>query len=256
MFRNSSKKHSVKQRFNKPWYLLLLPVWVFASFMLAQVIVVLLVMLLEAVGVRFDGVNAAVVNSALSAVIYIITLAVVIGAPWLIFKRKTTKTEVGLQRLPSWLEVFTSPVAFIVYVFCSGIIVALSRAFIPFLNFEQAQVTGFEEISQQYELILAFLTLVVIAPVAEEILFRGYLLGKLRNHAPTWVAILVSSALFGLVHFNASVSIDTFVLGIVLAWMRIKTGSLWPAILIHMIKNGLAFYLLFINPTFLSTLGG
>jgi len=88
------------------------------------------------------------------------------------------------------------------------------------------------------------------------VLFRGYLLSKLRRHVATWIAILITSLLFGLVHFAWNVGIDTFALGIVLCLVTIWTKSLWPAILIHMLKNGIAFYFLFINPTVLTTLGG
>ena len=98
--------------------------------------------------------------------------------------------------------------------------------------------------------------LVIIAPVAEELLFRGYLLGKLRKHAPLWVAILVTSVIFGAIHLAWNVGIDVFALSIVLCVVRVVSGSLWPSIMLHMLKNGLAFYLLFINPTVLSTLGG
>lgn len=238
--------------------ILLLPLWTLAGFLLAQIIIAVGIVILQLMGaVSDEQLQSAFVNTLLSGVIYLVTLAIVVGGPWLILKKKTNAKEIGLHRLPNWLEVLTSPVAFVVYIICSAIIVNVTQTFLlPFLNYEQPQVTGFEGISQQYEYILAFITLVIIAPVAEEILFRGYLLGKLRKFAPTWIAIVVSSLLFGLVHFNPSVSVDTFVLGLVLAWMTVKTKSLWPAILIHMIKNGLAFYLLFINPSFLSTIGG
>lgn len=238
--------------------ILLLPVWTLAGFLLAQVLIALVIVVLQLTGVMSEAqLQSALVNTVLSGIIYVVTLAIVVGGPWLILKKKTSAQEVGLHRLPNWLEVLTSPVAFVVYILCSAVIVNVTQTFLlPFLNYEQPQVTGFEGISQQYEYILAFITLVIIAPVAEEVLFRGYLLGKLRKFAPTWIAIIVSSLLFGIVHFNPSVSIDTFVLGLALAWMTVKMKSLWPAIFIHMIKNGLAFYLLFINPSILSTIGG
>jgi membrane protease YdiL (CAAX protease family) len=71
-----------------------------------------------------------------------------------------------------------------------------------------------------------------------------------------WLAILITSTLFGLIHGAWNVGIDTFALSIVLCVVRLKTGSLWASILIHMTKNAIAFYLLFINPLLLHTLGG
>jgi len=88
----------------------------------------------------------------------------------------------------------------------------------------------------------------VIAPFAEEVLFRGYLYGKIKHYAPVWLAIILSSVLFGVAHGAWNVGVDTFALGIILCLLREITGSLWASIFVHMAKNGLAYYLLFINP--------
>ena len=110
--------------------------------------------------------------------------------------------------------------------------------------------------ASQFEYVLAFISLVIVAPFAEEVLFRGYLFGKLQKYTSVWLSILITSLLFAVVHFQWNVGIDVFVLSIVLCLLRIVSGSLWPAILLHMVKNGVAFYFLFINPSLLSTLGG
>jgi membrane protease YdiL (CAAX protease family) len=107
---------------------------------------------------------------------------------------------------------------------------------------------------------LAFVTLVVIAPLAEEVLFRGYLYGKLKQYIPIWLAVIVVSAIFGIFHLFGTdpiawnLAVDTFALSVVLCVLRETTGNLWASVLLHMLKNGIAFYLLFINPAFLSTL--
>src|SRR5690606_3821612 len=122
--------------------------------------------------------------------------------------------------------------------------------------YAQEQQTGFAQITTQAEYIIAFVSLVVVAPVAEEVLFRGYLLGKLRKYVPLWGAILITSVLFGIVHFQWNVGIDVFALSIVLCILRVVSRGLWAPIMLHMLKNGVAYYFLFINPTLLSTLGG
>ena len=102
----------------------------------------------------------------------------------------------------------------------------------------------------------------IIAPLAEELLFRGYLYGKIRKLAPIWVAVLVSSLAFGVAHLWSgpdtplqwAVMIDTFVLGIMLSLLREYTGAVWASVLVHAIKNGLAFYLLFMNPQLIDQL--
>ena len=79
--------------------------------------------------------------------------------------------------------------------------------------------------------------------------------GKLKKFVPIWVAILVTSALFGSIHGAWNLAIDTFALSIVLCLLRESTGNIWASILLHMAKNGIAFYILFINPTLFTTLG-
>jgi uncharacterized protein len=181
---------------------------------------------------------------------------VVIGVPWLVKRRATSREELGLSRLPTWLDIVITPVGFVVYIFLSGTLLYVAQQILTFVDFEQVQDVGFDQLTQQFEYVLAFLTLVVVAPIAEEILFRGYLLSKLRGHVTTWIAVLITSLLFSLVHFAWNVGIDVFALSIVLCIVTIWTKSLWPAIFIHMLKNGIAFYFLFINPTLLTTLGG
>jgi hypothetical protein len=71
-----------------------------------------------------------------------------------------------------------------------------------------------------------------------------------------WAAIIITSLLFGAVHGQWNVAIDVFVLSLVLCSLREVTGNIWAGVLLHMLKNGLAFYLLFINPSLLHTIGG
>jgi len=224
-----------------------LPVWVLAGFILAQVIIGLVLLLLKELGISFAGVNESTFQTVAATIIYVLSLVIVIGLPWVVKKYKTTQQDIGLAQPATWTDIFLTPIAFIVYILLSYVLTSIASHF-PFYSIDQVQDTGFSQLNQGYEYLLAFLTLVVMAPIAEEILFRGYLLGKLRKHVPIWAAILITSILFGLVHFAWNVGVDVFALSIVLCLLRIGTGRLWPSILLHMLKNGLAFYFLFINP--------
>ncbi len=237
-------------------YSLALPLWVLVSFIAVQLLVAAVVAAASALGAPLDSVNQAVFNASAGAIVYTLSILVVIGVPWLVARRRTTREELGLARLPSWLDIVLTPLGFVVYILLSGMLLFVAQQVLTFVDFNQEQDVGFDQLTQQFEYILAFFTLVVLAPVAEEILFRGYLLSKLRRHAATWVAVLITSILFAVVHFAWNVGIDVFALSIVLCLVTIWTKSLWPAILIHMLKNGIAFYFLFINPTLLNTLGG
>lgn len=231
-------------------------VWVFVSFITAQIIVSVLLWLFSILHVPLTLIDETVIETILAALIYLITLGLVIGLPWLIKKRKTSLSDVGLGRLPSWTDILMAPAGLIVYFILSAVLIMVATALLPWFNSGQVQNTGFGHLNFNYEYILAFLTLVVIAPVAEEVIFRGYLFGKLKKFLPVWIAVLATSLLFGLIHGAWNLAIDTFALSVVMCILRQNTGSLWAPILLHMSKNGIAFYILFINPTLLHTLGG
>lgn len=233
-----------------------LPLWAFLGFMLSNALVLALITALSAAGISFESANEALFNATLGAVIYGLAILIVLGLPWLARRRPTTKVELGLQRLPTWIDIAWVPAGAVAYIALTALVAAFAAAFMPFVDYNQAQDTGFAGISGGLEYVLAFVSLVVVAPVAEEVLFRGYLFGKLQKYAPVWLAVVITSLLFAAVHFQWNVGLDVFALSIVMCLARIISGSLWPSILIHMLKNGTAFYFLFINPSLLSTLGG
>src|SRR5690606_8601947 len=127
-------------------------------------------------------------------------------------------------------------------------LILLTKSLFPSFDAEQVQEVGFDNLSRYYEYALAFITLVVIAPVAEETLVRGYLYGKLRRVTSAAGAIIITSLLFSLMHFQWNVALAVLPLGILLAVLRETTGSIWAGILLHMLKNGLAFYFLYVSP--------
>jgi membrane protease YdiL (CAAX protease family) len=238
------------------------PVWVFVSFFLVQIVLSLVLLGLEKLGVPFANTNQNILNTIFALLVYGLTILVVIGVPKLAKRVGSNREELGLMRLPVWSDLLLAPAGFLVYAFISGLLVSAASHFIPGFDTGQVQDTGFSAINTHLELILAFFTLVVLAPVAEETLFRGYLFGKLKHSVPVWAAALITSVLFGLVHvaFSAQpdwpLALDTFVLSLMLCTLRQVSGSLWASMLLHMIKNGVAFYILFLSPIISHTMGG
>lgn len=94
-------------------------------------------------------------------------------------------------------------------------------------------------------LAFALLSGAVIAPVAEEAFFRGLILPGLIARLGAGGAVIVSSALFAIAHLVPPVIIPTFALGILLAILRLRFGSLWPPILLHASFNALALVAVF-----------
>lgn len=88
----------------------------------------------------------------------------------------------------------------------------------------------------------AILLIAVLAPISEELFFRGFLFAGLRKRFSLWPAIIVSGLLFGLVHAPTGLTTVPLlaVLGGLLAWFYAWTGSLWPSVIMHLINNSLA----------------
>lgn len=225
--------------------------WVFFGFILAHALGLALIALLKWAHVPLEALGQTLFNTLANIIIYGLSLTIVIGVPWWIKKRKTTLVELGLHRAPQWRDLLWLVAGAVTYMILTMIVTSLSRYLIPGANYSQAQNTGFAATANQGELVLTFISLVLVAPLAEEVLFRGYLLGKLRKYAPAWIAVILTAALFAFAHGQFNVGLDTFALGIVLCLLRIYSGSLWASVFLHMLKNGIAFYLLFVNPAFL-----
>lgn len=95
---------------------------------------------------------------------------------------------------------------------------------------------------------LSFIVVAIIAPLTEEAIFRGLILNGLRKRYDTRGAMLISAALFAVYHLNPYQFIGAFVIGLVLAWLRLRSGSLWPCIVLHAVNNALAVIVAIIDP--------
>lgn len=119
---------------------------------------------------------------------------------------------------------------------------------------QQEQNIGFSRASAGASLVPIFISLVLLPPLIEEILCRGLLYTGLRRKLRPLGATLITSLLFATAHLQWDqaapllwvAAIDTFVLSVVLCRLRERTGRLWAPILVHGIKNAVAFAALFI----------
>jgi len=94
-------------------------------------------------------------------------------------------------------------------------------------------------------LVAAAFLVTVVAPVAEELFFRGYVFGALRNWKGTWVGAGLTGLLFGGIHIGSTPDVLYIpllaVFGFVLCLLYAKTGSLYPCIVLHAVNNGITF---------------
>ena len=94
--------------------------------------------------------------------------------------------------------------------------------------------------------IYTLLLVCLVGPVLEELLFRGIILEGFLNRYSPGKAIFWSAFLFGLFHMNPWQFIPGFLIGILLAWIYMKTRSLIPVILIHIINNSLSYFVMYL----------
>lgn len=153
----------------------------------------------------------------------------------------------GIHKRPTFTGFAWTLSAFAIY-FWATIIVGMLVSLIPGFDTEQPQDVGFEDVTTVIEYVMAFVGLVILPPIFEEVLFRGYLFGRLRRHVGFVFSTIVTSLAFGFVHGQWNVGVDTFVLSLFLCFLREYTGSLWAPMLLHALKNGLAYFFLFIAP--------
>lgn len=85
------------------------------------------------------------------------------------------------------------------------------------------------------------LLVIAVAPaICEELAFRGFVLSGLRHLGHKWRAIVLSSLAFGMTHAVFQQSLLASLIGCVLGFLAVQSGSIWPGMLFHMLHNGLA----------------
>lgn len=248
---NESGKNKPSEGWGKTIFeIIMLLVWVGASVIASQFVVGYLMLWI----LGSDAFDQPAVTAVFSATSYLVAVLLVVFIPPKILKTKRmSRKELGLSGLPTWTDIGLAPVGFVVYLGLGMAITALFELF-PWFNTSEAQELGFSPYLVGGDRIIAFITLVVIAPIMEEIIFRGWLYRKLRvktsskvnNTASIAVSAFLVSLLFGLIHGQWNVGVNVFAMSLVLCGLREVTGTIYSGILLHMIKNGLAFYLLYV----------
>ena len=145
----------------------------------------------------------------------------------------------GLRRTPLRPAIFAVVVGFLVIVGCN-ILYSFLLSF-----FKLPLHTNSDTLIQQAKYApVTTLGLVagavLVAPFCEEVFFRGFLFGGLLERMRFWPAALLSAFLFGLAHGDIGSFAVLFVIGLVLAAVRWRVGSIWPSIVIHAANNATA----------------
>lgn len=198
---------------------------------------------------RLDANTPAQFGASLA--MYTIMAAIVYGFMKLC---KLSLKDVGLGRFIKWSDIGWAIPIVVVYFVILVITMALISVYVPSINLEQEQQLGFDKGATGLALIPIFIALVIVPPIVEEFMIRGFLFTCVRGLLKVVPAALLVSFMFSVAHLQIGAgapplyvaAIDTFVLSLFLVYLRVKTGSIWASILVHALKNGVAFSALFL----------
>lgn len=214
-----------------------------AAFIGAQYIVSFAIIGLIHLGLPWSA-TSTVDTLSFRVYVYVVMTLIIGWVAWYRYRKLSLK-QVGLARLLEWSDIGLGLAGVIVYMLVSTVALTMASN-IPGFSPDQAQDIGLGRLFGT-DVLLGFFVLVVLTPVFEEVIFRGFLYGRLRNlQFPWWVASLIVSVLFGIAHMQWNVGVDVFCLSMVACILREMTGSIWAGVLLHMVKNFLAFLVTFV----------
>lgn len=254
---NDQEPESSKTVARVPWEPWLGIVFVIAVFYLSQIVAGLLVTIYPEVQQWSAArTNDWLTNSVVAQFVYIVLAeAFTIEAVyWYVVKHCKQKLSLIGLRKPRWEDLLYALAAVIPYYALYLLTVGVVSHFVPGLNVNEKQQIGFNTVSGGLQLTMTFISLVILPPIAEEIMVRGFLYSSLRKGMKLVPAALLTSLIFAAAHLSEGgaagplyiAALDTFVLSLVLIYLREKTGGLWASIGLHAIKNGVAFMALFV----------
>ena len=190
---------------------------------------------------RFPGANEYQLTEMLDGLS--VELNIAVGALTVIAVAVIAK--LGKSSLTQYAEIKKYPGQFTFTLLIMGI-AASYAIMLAFTLLEQAGafpdswITKQEQTYADIYLTSPFLQLMsvgFVAPVMEEILFRGCILGTLKKEMHPWIAIIVSAILFAVAHGTPIGMIYTFILGIIMGWLTVTFKSIVPSILFHAAYN-------------------
>lgn len=174
---------------------------------------------------------------------FLITSVIAYFIPQKLLSKKFTPDDLGAQKDLTWSDIALGALGLLITLLVAGVLLSLT-------NIRPGeQKIGFSGIHGPFQYIIAFLSLTIIPAIVEEFIFRGIAYGELRKINP-WLAMFIVSLTFGIAHLELSLGITTFVMSFVACFIREKiTDTIWAGIILHFLKNALAFVVLFVLPT-------
>jgi membrane protease YdiL (CAAX protease family) len=159
---------------------------------------------------------------------------------WFLRRYKADWHMVGWRRFDVRQAAQYILVVFFVFMVLAAAALWLVALLDPSFNAEQPQSNSIIDAAGTNP-VLALAALVLIPPVIEETVFRGFIFPAIAKRFGFWYGAIGSSILFGVAHLQANVGVYTFVLGILLCFMYARLKSIFPGMALHMLNNYLAY---------------
>lgn len=228
-----------RRLWNSPhWWLVRDIAWIAGIMLCATLIVARLI-----VGIRQGAWSGHVTMQMLGApgvaLVVIMQNSAFIGFAWW---RTQSIRVLGL--IPQWERVLVWSIVGVPLALVSNLVVGLVFAL---FGMHQNQATTYPIVAGDYTGQLVFwLVAALVAPLGEELLFRGYLWDAFQRHYGMGWAIIGTALLFAIGHSTSAsqgaivLVSQTLVMGMVLAWLRHISGSIWAGCVAHCINNSIA----------------
>lgn len=237
-------RSSHKAGLGPPWLIILN---VLLIFLLSQIFAAFIIQLaLNLAGLRPDSLT----TSAGAQFAYVL-LAEGFAAGFVFYALKSRRLKlniIGLGRRPQKQDLYKAGLGFLVFYGLLIVTAGILTQFYPDLN-KGTQDVGFNDLRGNLDIFIALFALVLLPPIGEEILVRGYLFSGLAQRMRFFPAMIITSIIFGVAHLQTgsgpgvlwAAGINTFVLSVVLVYLRRSTDALYAGMLVHMVNNLIAF---------------
>lgn len=177
---------------------------------------------------------------------FLIQIVVMCAFPLLMYSifisksAKKTFQDFGFKKI-SFLSVVISFALGVILYFINNFVATASQSIITLFGYEEIVQTVSIELDYAYVL-KEFLMTAILPGFCEEILHRGLMLNAGSKHSNPRICLFVSSLLFGLIHLNINQFFYASVLGFLMGYVSICSGSIFPSMIIHFMNNAISIY--------------
>lgn len=184
-------------------------------------------------------------NKGLYLLLVFVLQWILIAAPLLVLtgiKYKLSFKNFGINKVSVWNViklVFLGYLLFLGITFIVNLIILYTDLRIPGYQVQERVLPLFGD--NILSLIISGILIIAVAPVIEEVFFRGFLLRSLSNKMGIFYGSILTALLFALLHLQPSSIIPVFILGLIINSLVIKSKSIIPAIAFHVFNNAIAF---------------